>query len=1769
MNHLTSNISFEKSILKNSTEALDVFAPLSFLDWFNQKTFTDIDLNKIFDVYKQYLIAWGQKKNKSKKDSVDLIRDSYVQVLRDITLNFSTEEEKRYIINSDFNDPQDLDVILPFFIKKLKSICLFYNKQRELVKSAPLQHNLKGSTLGLKNLIKKVIYDAVDTDTLDVGINTCTFPPITAVAQNLSVYVEELYDTYDKYYNISPNSSFVDVSSGSSIRNALSSSNINSIDSRLYVDFKSSVIDAIKQYPFVLSNLGDNNFTINPILSGTEYNYLQNRDFIDYLNNGEESLRINLYKKLAPKYLGNTFFYLSTNNTGTSYVSGVLFSVKPLSGAATLNLLNRQFPSTATVPSLSSLYASYEIGKFFLPQHLGILLHSTPNKKYYLDTGSLLPNSVYAFPDPDILGNTSYNSELDQDLSPFFYLIDVTKSKVSKSNQFAFGQVLSNNYSQLYYGYQSLSQDLNIDSTGLSRVIDNVQFWTGKFQDKWANPDIWPGLETQEILPLSKRQESLLIDYGVMTDWSSDKFGNEFGLYKNVVPLYDPGLAPVDESAFPGSNTLYQNIPYIERKGIFDKSRTGGVLYFRDGLTNIVQPAFYALSSVFFKYPNTVSTELSSKILKFNLYYDTFVIETENFVVIDSFNYNYEDLQLKSNNNVGTYFVKSNFVGNYLEKYANHFYSEEENNIYFAFLSLHPHLSSSNYRILYPKIYRTELTYIKPRLLYPSQDVNLAGVYSLSADLIDPPQIDIFKIEGISLSKTAKTDLFNLTYLAKNKNDIPLLVNEQFRRNEPYLQSYNPLLFKPFYFICDNNYANDVCSFLVMYKGDISGLVGTHNFSTKLNYTSSEYIAVTNYAPPLTSALGPILTGALFTNYTQGASSIIVTNITPAITSIPELPYFTDYALILNNTSYLVLSTYVDNNYNLRGFISPSLVEYSLSGSSVDVYQFQKNNISTTPLLTGTVLFTVVSGLNNVEITNLSVPIVDAYLPPNQKFVSFFGKENLKSNVLYYGVSGQGTTNGIYINFVPSLQEQLDSGTEVSVYMYTDQVSLTTTREFFQKPQDNNIFLTCKTLSTETMYLYNDGITPCVINRIGKYYINFDWESYQVANLYLGCISIPIKNLGQNLVWNYTSNDAKLLDSYNQPITGYTQEIQLQTVAVSSYSLFNVLTGTILNTVNNLQQSFIITNISNQISAIPSLNYSVNLLAAYINSTEVRVVSTIQLTNTEIYCSIDRDKLLDVSLYSGQNIQFRLFTFARILSGNVTAIVKRPIFPDPSILSVEVLPPTANWDLPFCADTNSIVSDIEIVKKGTGIGEVLADPICINCGDTCSGEFLNGSTVTLIASASYTSVFNRWETPEGTISLVDYSFLVTNSKSITAVFDTQPYYTLSLFTPGPKVITVDGFIDCPNSCDHVYLNNSLVYISSVPPPSGYAFDGYSGGPCEGVPSQECLLRMTEDTSVSANFVRVYDREITVSTFSSSITSTSYEYGRVKLISPVTTFSTPSSRTVILVDRTPVTLSASPTPGWRFTGWVGSPCEPSLFNVCEFSVNSNKNIVANFDLGVYSITIVNSGAGIGRAFSDGFEIDCIKYQPTSNCYFEFLSGSTVVLSAYGLGSSTLAGIYGGPCGGTGVTTCTLQMTQNYVITAAYVPGALYTLTVEKPDNNCGTVLSDPPGINCGATCSELFNDATVVKIYSITTGTCKLSAYEGDIFAYAYTAGPGIITTPSTAVIRASGDFAFYNNSLIIDSRGAPFGSGTGITVTPGDIYVEMTSNKTISAYFTS
>lgn len=828
-----STYAFKYSILEESSEPLDFYAPVTFLVWYNQQTSLDSDINQIFDLYKNYVLEWSKFKGKSSQEAQDIIRDSYIQVLREIVINFSTEEERRFILNSDFNDNYDLDIILPFFIEKIKAICLFYANTREEIKTAPIQHNLRGSNLGVENLVKKLIFDAARTNQIDYTQFTCSFPPVSAIARGLSVYVEELYDTTDNYFNINPLSGGTSFSNSSSLRKELSSSNLNQTYPNLCVNFKQAIIDAIREYPFFIESLGTNNFTVNPVLSGTELNYLKSRDFISYLSGGVDELKINLIKNLAPKFTGTDFYYLSTGNTATKIVSGVLFSTKTFNGSPTLNFLNKQYPTTATVPNLNLLYTAYELGRFFLPQYTGLLIHNTPAKSFAININELQPNTIYAFPDPDVIGNVTYGNDTANTFIPLTYTIDLTWNKINRSNQFAFGDVLSNSYNPLYYGYQSQSQDLQQDISGLSKSTDNIQFWTGQRQDIWSNSDIWDGLNNSDQLPLEERQQSLLVNSYTPTYWGSDIFGNEYGVLKNIYPLKTLSAIDYgDGSIMPGSNTVILSADTFNVKSMYErKYLTPGLFYFR-GVDSIVLPASAALSAVFIKYPKNIQDEMSSSVLYFNMYYDTFVLETQNYVVIDSVNYDYDNNKIILNNTSGFYIQKV-FTNESLEKFAGEWYSETDNTLYLAFLNLLPELSSSNYKVLYPTIYKTQLTNIAVEKIYPPANAVLPiNSYSLSAGFAEPPQINLTKIDGISFTKSDKKSLFNFAYLGKNLNGLPFFVNEQLKEGDwdIYLETFNPRMFRPYYFIYDNNYSNPVMPFLVKYAGTVGGTMGGQSF---------------------------------------------------------------------------------------------------------------------------------------------------------------------------------------------------------------------------------------------------------------------------------------------------------------------------------------------------------------------------------------------------------------------------------------------------------------------------------------------------------------------------------------------------------------------------------------------------------------------------------------------------------------------------------------------------------------------------------------------------------------------------------------------------------------------------------------------------------------------------------------------------------------------------------------------------------------------------
>jgi hypothetical protein len=807
------------SVVNDAISPADYESPYSFLAFIQYQDFNTLDVNAQLKDYQNYINVWASKKNLKKSQENSIVRDAYINLMREITLNFSTEEERKFILNADFNDDSDLDIIIPFFIQKIKQISFYYKSKRQEVKNSLIKHNLKGSNFGVENIVKNLIYEYIETN-LDTKRKE-----LSGFYKNFEISITELYGDSDVFYDKPEDTAY---------------SFTNKIDPNIFINIKQSVIDAISAYPMFLENSENSiisEFTINQKLSGTEYQFLKSRDFIDYIKNDQSNLKLNLFKNLYPKYTGTDYYYISTNSNN-QILSGLLFDAEKFNG----QYLNKHFPTTIISQSLEDLYSAYELGASFLPQNQGFLIYNVPAKKYEVDKGQLENDKVYVFPDPDKIGNTIYTSEQENNLAPVVYSIDTSWNRVKISNGFRINDVLSNNYDKLFYGYQSKEQNTKLSTGGIAKITDNITFWGGD------QNQIWEGSFDTNIYPIDQDLENLLLNEGVAVDWYPDEFNNEFALYKKINTYRkQTGPNPNDGGLIPDSDTEFQNLS-TNNVSLYDK-KTGikGKIFVRNNFYKTVTNIKNALSSVLYKYPDFVTSEVEDKCLKLFVINNVFVIETENYVISDSYAYDINNNAF-NNNNTQPFYVKKERVIKNLETFINPWYDEKYQRIFLVFLTtVNNSLSSSNYKYITPEIYSTKTDKIRYEKIYPTAST-VTTIYSLSSPFGTPPEINLVEYSGGSFRKNSPLNEFNLTYMAKNLNSVPFIINEKLfytPQNNTFVSEY-PLLLKPYYFIYDNNYSNPEMPYFLRYSSNRSGYVGLKNTNT-LNIVDREKNK-TNYA---------------------------------------------------------------------------------------------------------------------------------------------------------------------------------------------------------------------------------------------------------------------------------------------------------------------------------------------------------------------------------------------------------------------------------------------------------------------------------------------------------------------------------------------------------------------------------------------------------------------------------------------------------------------------------------------------------------------------------------------------------------------------------------------------------------------------------------------------------------------------------------------------------------------------------------------------------
>ena len=187
--------------------------------------------------------------------------------------------------------------------------------------------------------------------------------------------------------------------------------------------------------------------------------------------------------------------------------------------------------------------------------------------------------------------------------------------------------------------------------------------------------------------------------------------------------------------------------------------------------------------------------------------------------------------------------------------------------------------------------------------------------------------------------------------------------------------------------------------------------------------------------------------------------------------------------------------------------------------------------------------------------------------------------------------------------------------------------------------------------------------------------------------------------------------------------------------------------------------------------------------------------------------------------------------------------------------------------------------------------------------------------------------------------------------------------------------------------------------------------------------------------------------------------------------------------------TTVTLTPTSNAGSVFAGWTGDgDC-----NDGSVTMDADRSCTANFDTSTVptnNLTVTRSGTGAGTITSNPTGISC-----GVACSADYAEGTVVTLTPTANAGSMFAGWSGdADCGDGQVTmnaarTCTATFDLN--------PLATFTLTVSKTGTGSGTVTTSPAGINCGADCTESYDEGTPVTLIPAPASGSTFAGWSGD------------------------------------------------------------------------
>jgi len=276
---------------------------------------------------------------------------------------------------------------------------------------------------------------------------------------------------------------------------------------------------------------------------------IESDELSDILLEGYSSFNLAYYNYYARKdftYTQDLFFNNRCVDSFVVYNTATV--IKPTNPYS--NILNVHYPTIATLSFPSKATSLKQTGDYLSPDKLGVPTYRGVGYDITIDNDSLTYfdsiSTERMFHDLEKYGPRQRGLTKKDQLTPTkINKIDSSWMYEPYGSGEKTGLITETLKTQKFTPYQTTYEIELENKHGVIRQNDNFEFFTKEIPSVWNNEKDYPLTFRKEITleQYNKRKNKLLTNIGEMYDWRTDIFGNNYALFKHVLPSSIKNLA--------------------------------------------------------------------------------------------------------------------------------------------------------------------------------------------------------------------------------------------------------------------------------------------------------------------------------------------------------------------------------------------------------------------------------------------------------------------------------------------------------------------------------------------------------------------------------------------------------------------------------------------------------------------------------------------------------------------------------------------------------------------------------------------------------------------------------------------------------------------------------------------------------------------------------------------------------------------------------------------------------------------------------------------------------------------------------------------------------------------------------------------------------------------------------------------------------------------------------------------------------------------------